>query len=68
MTRDNIDQILDAKVSIILVGPEVLKHANVSKSLMKHRDTFCIKVIDEAHLGKILSELKTKMSITSDKY
>ena len=57
-TRDNIDQILDAKVSIILVGPEVLKHANVSKSLLKHRDTFCIKVIDEAHLGMILSELK----------
>ena len=68
VTRDNIDQILDSKVYIILVGPEVLKHANVSKSLLKHRDTFCIKIIDEAHLGKILSELKTKTLIISDKY
>ena len=61
VTRDNVDQILDAKVFIILIGPEVLKHANVSKTLLKHRDTFCIKVIDEAHLGKILVEFQTEM-------
>ena len=34
------------------VGPEVLKVPEVTKSLLKYRESFVLTVIDEAHLGE----------------
>ena len=54
VTRSNVEQILSSGVGVLLVGPEVLKHPIVVKSLMNHRSTFVCKVIDEAHLGILI--------------
>ena len=51
ITRDNVEEVLQSKVEVLFVGPEVLKMKNVAKSLLRVRETFSLKVIDEAHLG-----------------
>ena len=51
LTKDNVDEVLESKVKVLLIGPEVLKMKNVTKSLLKVRSSFSLKVIDEAHLG-----------------
>ena len=51
LTRENVDQILNSEVPILLIGPETFKLPSVSKSLLKHRSSFVLKVVDEAHLG-----------------
>ena len=51
LTRENVDQILSSEVPILLIGPETFKLPSVSKSLLKHRASFVLKVVDEAHLG-----------------
>ena len=48
LTRENVD-------GVLFVGPEVLKQKIVTQEIMKHRSSFVCKVIDEAHLGKIMS-------------
>ena len=52
VTRDNVDQILSSELSVLFVGPEVLKVPSVTKSLLKFRTTFVLKCLDEAHLSR----------------
>ena len=52
VTRDNVDQVLSSEVSVLLVGPEMMKVPSVTKSLLKFRTTFVLKCLDEAHLSR----------------
>ena len=52
LSYTNVNEVLISGVSILFVGPEVLKHPTVTASLLKYRSSFVCKVIDEAHLGK----------------
>ena len=55
VTTENITEVLNSEVSVIFVGPEVLKAGSVTQMLLKFRSSFVCKVVDEAHLGKLLS-------------
>ena len=55
LTRENVDILLGSRIGVLFVGPEVLKQKIVTQEIMKHRSSFVCKVIDEAHLGKIMS-------------
>ena len=51
ITKDNIIDVLKSDVSILFIGPEILKIPSVTKALISHRGEFVCKVVDEAHLG-----------------
>ena len=51
VTSGNIEEVLKSGVSVLFVGPEVLKLPVVTKTLLKFRLSFVCKIIDEAHLG-----------------
>ena len=53
VTSDNLPQLLDSSTSVLFISPEVLKQAAVTQMLIMHRDKFVLKVVDEAHLGKL---------------
>ena len=46
-TSDNISCILKSNASVFFIGPEVFKRPDVTKALLKHRDEFVLKIIDE---------------------
>ena len=54
VTKENVDQILRSEVSILFIGPEILKIPFVTKSLLKLSSSFVLKVVDEVHLGGFL--------------
>ena len=49
--NDNVQKALEAGVSVLFIGPEVLKMKTVVQNLLMYRTDFMCKVIDEAHLG-----------------
>ena len=51
ITKENIIDVLKSDVSILFIGPEILKIPKVTKALISHRSEFVCKVVDEAHLG-----------------
>ena len=54
VTKENVDQILRSEVSILFIGPEILKIPSVTKSLLKLSSSFVLKVVDEVHIGGFL--------------
>ena len=52
VTSKNIDEVIKSDVSILFIGPEVLHIPAVTNSLLKCRDKFILKVVDEVHLCK----------------
>ena len=52
LDKENANVLLDSEVSVLFVGPEVLKQQKVTQALLKHRSNFVCKVVDEAHLGR----------------
>ena len=48
---ENIEELLKSDTSVVFVGPEVLKLPSVTTALLKVRNSFVLKVIDESHLG-----------------
>ena len=53
ITRSNAEQLLSSHVSVLFVGPEVMRNSTVIQTLMLHRTSFVCKIVDEAHLGTI---------------
>ena len=52
VTSENVKTLLNSKTSVLFIGPEVLKLPPVIATLLSHRSSFVLKVVDEAHLGK----------------
>ena len=63
VTAKNIEHLVTSDVAILFVWPEVLQTPIVIKSLLKVRDSFALKVIDEVHLCKHCSKDKSFQSI-----
>ena len=55
VTCDNVQMLLKSDTSVLFVSPEVLKQSSVTKALLLHRSDFVLKVVDEAHLGNIIT-------------
>ena len=53
VSNDNVKTLMESDTSVLFISPEVLKSQEVTKSLLKHRSDFVLKVVDEAHLGTI---------------
>ena len=53
VTSENVQDLLNSNTSVLFISPEVLKLPAVSQTLLQHRSTFVLKVVDEAHLGNI---------------
>ena len=47
----NYAEVLASDVRVIFISPEVMKLPRISSCLLDHRQSFTLKVIDEAHLG-----------------
>ena len=56
VTSENITEVLNSEASVLFIGPEVIKTGNVTQMLLKFRSSFVCKVVDEAHLGWLLSK------------
>ena len=52
INSENIKSLIDSNVSVLFVSPEILKLHDVTQTLLSHRSTFVLKVVDECHLGK----------------
>ena len=52
VNSENIQSLIDSNVSMLFVSPEILKLKDVTQTLLRHRSTFVLKVVDECHLGK----------------
>ena len=52
VTRDNAAVILGSPISVLFISPEVLKLRCVTQLLLKSREEFVLKTVDECHLGK----------------
>ena len=52
VTNSNAKQLIKSEIMVLFISPEVLKLPEVIQELLKHRSSFVLKVIDEAHLGK----------------
>ena len=52
VTRDNAAVVLGSPISVLFIGPEVLKLRCVTQLLLKSREEFVLKTVDECHLGK----------------
>ena len=52
VTSENVKTLLNSKTSVLFISPEVLKLPHVIATLLSHRSSFVLKVVDEAHLGK----------------
>ena len=52
VTCENIAELLNSDVSVLFIGPEVIKQQSVTKMLLQFRSHFVCKVVDEAHLGE----------------
>lgn len=53
VSNDNVKTLMESDTSVLFISPEVLKSQEVTKVLLKHRSDFVLKVVDEAHLGKM---------------
>ena len=53
VSNENVNTLMDSDTSVLFISPEVLKSQEVTKVLLKHRSDFVLKVVDEAHLGKM---------------
>ena len=57
VTCDNVKDIMASEATVFFISPEVIKIPEVTTALLRHRSEFVLKVVDEAHLGKIKSLL-----------
>ena len=51
VTSENLESLLISTTSVLFISPETMKQSDVTQSLLLHRSSFCLKVVDEAHLG-----------------
>ena len=58
LSVQNFAEVLASDVRGIFVSPEVMKLPRVSSCLLEHRQSFVLKVIDEAHLGVNINEFE----------
>ena len=54
VTENNVEELMRSDISVLFIGPEVMKSPKVSKAMMKWRHKFVLKVVDEVHLCKIM--------------
>ena len=54
VTVENCRDVVVSGAKVLFISPEVLKVARVTSCLLGHRDDFVLKVVDEAHLGKLV--------------
>ena len=52
INTENASYMLENGPPVILISPESLKQAEVTKALLRYRSDFVLKVVDECHLGK----------------
>ena len=52
VTCENVQNLLKSRTAVLFISPEVLKQSFVIQTLLLHRSSFVLKVVDEAHLGK----------------
>ena len=57
VTLSNVEKVMNSDATVIFVGPEVLKTPLVTQILLKWRKSFILKVVDEVHLCKTVSEM-----------
>ena len=50
VTESNVEELMSSDNSVLFIGPEVMKSSRVTKALMKWRNLFVLKVVDEVHL------------------
>ena len=53
LNSENAKYLLKNGPDVIFISPETLKISEVTRVLLEHRSDFVLKIIDEAHLGKI---------------
>ena len=58
ITGQNAEEVLESSVGVVFIGPETLRLPVVTKALLKRRESFVCKCIDEAHLGKSVMNKK----------
>ena len=54
VTASNVEELLNSDVSILFIGPEVLQTSSVSSTLLKWRQSFILKAVDEVHLCRLI--------------
>ena len=55
VTSENLPKLLKSEIAVLFISPEVLKLPSVTQTLLLYRSNFVLKVVDEAHLGKLYS-------------
>ena len=53
LSSTNIKSALASPTPVLFISPEVLKVKTVTQSLLSNGSKFVLKVVDEAHLGKL---------------
>ena len=51
LSNSNFEAVLASDVRVIFISPEMMKQPIICRSLLYHRKSFILKVVDEAHLG-----------------
>ena len=54
---ENFSVVLKSPTQVLFISPETLKVPEVTKCMLLHRKDFILKVIDEAHLGKLFRNI-----------
>ena len=54
VTEMNVEELMNSDTAVLFIGPEVLQISSVAKTLLKFRQKFILKVVDEAHLCNIV--------------
>ena len=55
VVSDNVEELLNSNTSVLFISPEVLKLPKVTQTLLLKRSSIVLKVVDECHLGMVIS-------------